>query len=433
MASIHKERRGKKTVYRLQFYDKDNHRRSMRLGSINKKAAETIRAKVEDLVSASISGGLPSKSTLDWLQKELGDDLAGKLKKVGFGSFIPQRESARLGDFVRTFVDIHKSDWSPLTVSSFGQVETKLVEFFGRDRDLKSISEDEARAWRNWLLARHAEATANKHIKRARQIFKLAVKRGAAIENPFDEVEAGSEVNEDRQFTVERPTVDKILEACPNAEWRLIIALSRFGGLRTPSETLLLSWADIDWANDRIKVWSPKTKKKGKPSRIIPIFPELRLPLTEAFELAPEGAEFVIQRYRDKNSNLRTQFNRILRKAGVEPWPRLFHNMRATRETELVKQFPIHVATAWIGNSPTIALKHYLRVTEDDFQKAIGNTSSMGATVGAVNDGLGMPGVDSKSPITGKSTGIEEFLDAFKLYQQPDQDSNLEHLVRSET
>jgi hypothetical protein len=37
---------------------------------------------------------------------------------------------------------------------------------------------------------------------------------------------------------------NKVLEACPNAEWRLIFALSRFGGLRCPSEHLVLTWAD---------------------------------------------------------------------------------------------------------------------------------------------------------------------------------------------
>jgi hypothetical protein len=41
MASIFKERRGGNTYYRLQFYDKDNRDRSMRLGTINKKKPKT--------------------------------------------------------------------------------------------------------------------------------------------------------------------------------------------------------------------------------------------------------------------------------------------------------------------------------------------------------------------------------------------------------
>jgi hypothetical protein len=36
-----------------------------------------------------------------------------------------------------------------------------------------------------------------------------------------------------------------------------------------------------------------------------------------------------------KNSNLRTEMTRLLRRAGVSGWPRLFHSMRASKQTEL--------------------------------------------------------------------------------------------------
>jgi hypothetical protein len=110
---------------------------------------------------------------------------------------------------------------------------------------------------------------------------------------------------------------------------------------------------------------SPKTGV-----RWVPLFPELRRYFTEAFELAEPGAVRVIARYRDANSNLRTQLMRIIRRAGFEPWPNLFHNLRASRETELTADFPIHVVCEWIGNSALIAQKHYLQVMEEDFQRA---------------------------------------------------------------
>jgi len=113
------------------------------------------------------------------------------------------------------------------------------------------------------------------------------------------------------------------------------------------------------------------------------LFPELRKELADAFALAPDGAEFVVSRYRDQTSNLRTQLGRILKRAGVEPWPRLFQNLRASRETELANTFPLHVVTAWLGNSPKVALKHYLSVTDQHFQQAAGAESG-GATAGAV-------------------------------------------------
>ena len=67
----------------------------------------------------------------------------------------------------------------------------------------------------------------------------------------------------------------------------------------------------------------------------------------------------------------RLQFERIIRWAGLKPWPRLFHNLRASRETELAERFPIHMVTAWLGNTPDIARKHYLQTTDEHFQRAL--------------------------------------------------------------
>jgi hypothetical protein len=71
-----------------------------------------------------------------------------------------------------------------------------------------------------------------------------------------------------------------------------------------------------------------------------------------------------------KNANLRSEMTRLLRRAGVSGWRRLFHSMRASRQTELQQEFPLHVVCSWLGNSPPIAQQSYLLVTEEDFAKA---------------------------------------------------------------
>jgi integrase len=45
---------------------------------------------------------------------------------------------------------------------------------------------------------------------------------------------------------VPREVVDKLMKKA-NPVWQVILGLSRYGGLRTPSETLSLRWDDIDW------------------------------------------------------------------------------------------------------------------------------------------------------------------------------------------
>ena len=119
-------------------------------------------------------------------------------------------------------------------------------------------------------------------------------------------------------------------------------------------------------------IHSPKLEHHGdKASRRVPLFPELRSHLLAVFEAAEDGEEFVITRYRDPKQNLRTQFQRIIRRAGLEPWPKLFHNLRATRETELMRRFPAHVVVEWIGHSLRVANEHYLQLTDDDWKAAI--------------------------------------------------------------
>ena len=82
------------------------------------------------------------------------------------------------------------------------------------------------------------------------------------------------------------------------------------------------------------------------------------------------GTVYFINRYRGGDVNLRTQLLRIIRKAGLQPWERLWQNLRSSRETELAETFPLHVVTSWIGNTERVATKHYLQVTDDHFAKA---------------------------------------------------------------
>jgi hypothetical protein len=58
---------------------------------------------------------------------------------------------------------------------------------------------------------------------------------------------------------------------------------------------------------------------------------------------------------------------RIIRKAGLTPWPKLFQNLRSTRETELAESYPIHVVCKWIGNRQAVAREHYLQLTDEHF------------------------------------------------------------------
>src|SRR6476620_3904777 len=80
---------------------------------------------------------------------------------------------------------------------------------------------------------------------------------------------------------------------------------------------------------------------------------------------------------RSTNANLRTRLIKIIKRAGLQPWPKLFQNLRSTRETELAEVYPVHVVCEWLGNSQPIAAKHYLQVTDEHFERG----ANLGADV----------------------------------------------------
>jgi hypothetical protein len=45
--------------------------------------------------------------------------------------------------------------------------------------------------------------------------------------------------------------------------------------------------------------------------------------------------------------------------------------LRASRETELVEKYPVQVVTAWLGNTPSVAMRHYLMTTDEHFDAAV--------------------------------------------------------------
>ena len=100
------------------------------------------------------------------------------------------------------------------------------------------------------------------------------------------------------------------------------------------------------------------------------------LPLIEdAREAAPTDSEFVLQHYRNPTQNLRTHFQRIIKRAGVEPWVKLWQNLRSSCATELADKYPEHVLTKWLGNTPKVAKEHYLQVTDEHWRRAVSDDS----------------------------------------------------------
>lgn len=378
MASVFRESNGKT---RLQIQLEGHQRRSHALGKLTKKQADVVLQRVEALEVAAKSNTSPDAETLAWL-KDLNDNFFAKLLDWGF---VPAGLSTRLSRAVtieKAIADCRKQViHKPGTQKIWDQVEDRAIRHFGKGMSIKELTLADAKGFRTWLLTvgwnggPYAEATARKTIGIMRQVFDNAKDRNWIESNPFSDKSLPTNVrsNKERKVYVERETVLAAMEQCPNDELRLIVALTRFAGLRCSSEHKKLRWLDINWDQRRMLVHAPKTAHhEGKETRLVPIVDEVFELLEKVHANRPEHSEYVINRYRPVSAfYVWKSFSQAIERAGFTPWPRLFNAMRSSRQTDWAEKFPGHVVCDWMGNSEDVAGEHYLTTKDDHFEKAV--------------------------------------------------------------
>ncbi|MBX7104183.1 MAG: hypothetical protein K1X57_08875, partial [Gemmataceae bacterium] len=77
-----------------------------------------------------------------------------------------------------------------------------------------------------------------------------------------------------------------------------------------------------------------------------------------------------------KSCNLRSSFSKLINRAGLTAWPRLFHNLRSSCETELLQKLPVYVVAKWMGHDLKVSIKHYAQTTDEHFDRARGGAKS---------------------------------------------------------
>lgn len=421
MASLQTITGPRGTRFKVQFYDREGVRRSVGLGRMNERRASEIHRRIESLIEIREIGEHIDPTTAAWL-RSVAPSLRRRLEKAQLIDAPPM--SSRLGDFLKAYVD-GRSDVKSSTKLVLGHTRRCLIEYFGADRRIESITRGDMDDWRQWLVRAKpkkeskgskkpdgqglAENTARRRGGIARQYFSAAMRRKLITENPADHLTVTVRGSVKKRFFVTPEISAKVLDACPDLQWRLLFVLARWGGLRMPSEALGLRWSDVLWDSGRLRIRSSKTEHhEGGEERLIPIFPEIEAELRTAFELATPGEDRLITRYVGAETNLRTQFAKIIRRAGLTPWPKLFVNLRATRSTELFSAYPRHVAEAWMGHGMDVATEHYLSVSEDHFKTACAKPETV----------KGANGVLRCSPIQSESHEADDEIRVFDTVER---------------
>ena len=371
MASLSSQANGTKII---QFKDTEGRRRTIRLGKCSKRDAERFKIRLEPLIFAKSQGHSPDEETARWLLK-LDQQLLERLAAV---DLIAPPSETLLIPFIETYIAKRVNELKTETIRGMRRALKFAKAVFGPDQSLRDFTAGDAKDFRLHLLdAGLAESSTRKNCAVMKQFFADAIGREIINRNPFVKVPTRIKAGKDKKEFVKRETIAKVIEACGDAEIRAIIALARFGGLRIASEINGLKWEHVLWGQNRILLPSPKTERfEGRDKRVFPLFPELRPHLDELWELAPQGAVYVCEIYRNRKRDISKAVEAAIQRSGVTRWPVLFHSLRATRQTELQEDFPAHVVCAWLGNTQQVARDNYLQVTDDHFARALDESAA---------------------------------------------------------
>lgn len=344
----------------------DGQRRRIRLGRMPAKAVNALRVRLDDLATAKSLHRRDAEAE-KWCDS-LDVKLRGKLMDAGL---LSRRDEETLVGLVKRFF-ASRSHVKPATVAADKQATDSLVKFFGGSKLIRSITAIDAQAWRESLEKENlAGATIAKRVIKAKSVFAKAVRPWKLLdENPLDDLRTGTQENPSRIRFIDRDSSLKVLEKCPNVQWRAIFSLARWAGLRIPSELALLRWSDVEWDARRLRIRSPKTEHhKGHEERYCPLLPQVVNALVDLRAFASPGIDLIFAD-RKATANLRTRMTKIVNAAGLKVWPKLFHNLRATLQTELSQIHPLYVVCRWLGNSPRVADKHYLSLPDSVYVDA---------------------------------------------------------------
>ncbi len=380
MASLSKE--AGRNSWKLSWYDADNRRKAIRLGDMPKKTATQFQVRFEELLGVRRGGGTLPLALQAWIDS-LEEDLRDRLVKVGL---VAPRLRATLGKFCKDF-KASRENVAKATRIRDAQVCELLIERFGAEVTLDTITVRDAEEWRQWLATKGnkrdkerdelSDNTVRRRTGVARQIFATAIRWGYIKENPFAGLATTVRENLNRRVFVSWADVAKIIEKAPGLQWKALIAFVRLVGCRVPSELQGLTWADLNFAERNIVIRSPKTAHHGGEHalRSVPMFPELVPYLAAWSDIVDPGVSVplstpVFPIAKDPKVNLRTQFSRLIVNAKLTPWEKLFVNLRSSRETELLAVYPAADVCRWMGHSPAVAARFYAQARPEVAERA---------------------------------------------------------------
>ena len=155
MASVTKLMTNGRNGWRVRFYV-DKKRRELYLAGATKRIADSVGRFCDELAHARASNVAASGDAVTWAA---GTD--GKMREslVAWGLTEPinprlATDAGRLlGAYCAAYI-AGRTDAMPRTIINYKQAHRLLVEYFGVNKPMRSITATDADRWRRWMLNR---------------------------------------------------------------------------------------------------------------------------------------------------------------------------------------------------------------------------------------------------------------------------------------
>ena len=337
----------------FEFSDLNRKRKRLRLGNCAQSTAQEVRRNLDKLIECKSFGAEVPGKVRHWLAT-VDARLKKQLSQLALGDVA----DVSLKDFLDDFI-AKKTFSSDATRYKMQLVVDRLNQCFPK-KSLRGLSYSDAVQFQDFLsrVCKLGENSVRRNCGFARQFLQAAFERQLIERNPFQLKEINTTVGVAEKDYVETGTIEELINSCEHIQWKLLFAMSRFLGLRIPSEINQMRWEHINWEKNQLTIFSPKTARKNKPFRVVPLPVKVRLHLESAHAVRDTASPYVFSCLRH-HSNLATGARRLLTKVQMKTWKAFWNSLRASCQTDLMDAYGIGIACDIVGNSPAIAYKYY--------------------------------------------------------------------------
>ena len=394
MSSVHKQD-GKPNWF-CAFYDPEGYRRFRSTGAEDRRIANSVCSTIQRLSSLAKQGKLSNEKALKIVREKAGEieenhgrlpaQTAEKIMQATAEEFIRIAGGELTGYTVRTWMEAWykgHTDSSKATQAEYRRIADMFLKHLGKRADsaLTTLQEAQIEAFKHKLTASVAPSTVNKAIKILKAALAKAVKKRQLEFSPAQHVElVKTEDSHRRPFTVAE--IKKLL-AVADAEWRTMILLAFYSGLRL-RDCARLTWREVDLMRGSIALATGKTGR------------EVNIPISEPMarhlaDIAGDNADAPLcpALCGKTAGRLSAEFHQIMVKAGLVECRRYevtgkghvarrkastisFHSLRYSATSELKSAgVSDSIAMDIIGHETASVSRNYTKISESAKREAV--------------------------------------------------------------